>query len=379
METPNKPQTFEEFKKRREMKKPDFPKVVTDASILALCGEYVFDNWGICYVDYSEHDFSNCSLEAITKLCFSSSTKWPTLDKLPKGFNPQEILKQFTTTNEGVKNLHNQGINGEGITIAVLDSGFQGQNHIEFENTELIRCTIDDEESLEYHFHMEDVLAKLCGKNLGIAPKVKVLYYECSTDDDDSESINKALKDILRRIEQGENIRIVNRSGPFSRCDEHLKYEKENFELVKILRSKNCEVIYSEIFGQNFFCCGTTFLNKDNNINQYQPASFLNAKFKEETKNCINILCSGRTIPEFCTTDGYKYEVVDCFSWTIPQGCGYYALCLQVNPNLTFKKFTEACQISSDISSSGLHVLNAERLIKCVKEQINTEECVKNL
>ena len=375
MEIPNKPQTLEEFNERREMKKPNLPKIVSDESILALRGEYMFDNWGICYIDFSDYDFSNCSLETMTKLCFSSSTKWPTADKLPKGFNPQEILKQATTTNEDVKNLHKKGINGEGITVAVLDSGFQGQNHIEFENAELIKCTLDNEETLEYHFHMEDVLSKLCGKNLGIAPKVKVLYYECSTDYEDSESINKALKDILRRINQGENIRIVNRSGPFSRGDEPLKYEKENLELVEVLRSKNCEVIYSDLFGEKFFCCGTSFLNKENDINQYEPASFLNAKYKEKTKSCINILCSGRTIPEFCTTDGYKYEVVDCFSWTIPQGSGYYALCLQINPNLTFKQFTDVCQRSCDISSSGLNVLNAQRLIENVKLLTN-EKCL---
>lgn len=373
MDSPNKPQTLKEFNERRNMKKPNLPKIVTDENILSLCGEYNFDNWGICYLDFSDYDFSNCSLETMTKLCFSSSTKWPASDKLPHGFNPSEILKQATTTSESVKRLHNQGITGEGITVAVLDSGFQGQNHIEFENAELIKCTLDDEESLEYHFHMEDVLAKLCGKNLGIAPKVKVLYYECSTDYEDSESINKALKDILRRIEQGENIRIVNRSGPFSRGDEPLKYEKENFELVEILRNKSCEVVYSNIFGENFFCCGTTFLNTENDIDQYKPASFLLPKYKEQYKNSINILCSGRTIPEFCIADGYKYEVVDCFSWTIPQATGYYALCLQINPNLTFKQFAELCKRSCDESSNGLKVLNAERLIENVNEE---EKCL---
>ena len=369
MDRPNKPQTLEEFSERRNMKRPILPKVVTDESIFALQGNYMFDNWGICYLDFSEYDFSKCSLEAMSKICFSSSTKWPNKNKLPKGFIPQEILKKSTTTNQHVKNLHASGITGKGITVAVLDSGFQGQNHVEFENANLVKCTIDRQEELEYHFHMEDVLAKLCGKNLGIAPDVKVLYYEVSTEKDDSESINSALKDVLKRIDNGENIRIVNRSGPFTRGDEPMQYEKENFELVDRLRSKNCEVICSDFFGENFFCCGTTFLNDNDDINKYEPASFLNEKFKEKSKNSINILCAGRTIPEFCIPNGYKYEVVDCFSWTIPQASGYYALCLQINPHLTFEQFTELCKISCDISTSGLHVLNGEKLIENVKER----------
>ena len=361
-------QTYSDFSLKRINKKPALPQNVTDKDINNLVGNYLFNNWGVCYLDLRDYDFSNCSLDAMTKLCFSSSTQWPTIDKLPNGFNPKEILKQSSTTNKNVINLHNIGINGEGISVAVLDSGFQGQNHVEFENAKLTKCTIDSEETIEYHFHMEDVLAKLCGKSLGIAPNVNVLYYECSTEDDDSESINKALKDILKRIDQGENIRIVNHSGPFLGGDEPLKYEKENLELVEILRSKNCEVVFSDIFGENYFCCGTTFLNEKDNIDDYQPASFLNEKYKEQTKQLVNVVCSGRTIPEFCTNYGYKYEVVDCFSWTIPQICGYYALCLQINPNLTFKQFTELCKTSCDVSSCGLNVLNAEKLIQNVKK-----------
>lgn len=369
----NKPQTLTEFNERRKMKKPNLPIIVTDESIQALCGDYVFDVWGISYMDFRDYDFSTCSLTAMTKLCFSSSTIWPSKDKLPNGFNPQEVLINATTTNKSVKKLHSQGITGKGITVAVLDSGFQGHNHIEFENAILERCTIDNEESLEYHFHMEDVLAKLCGKNLGIAPNVKVLYYEVSTEKDDSESINKALKDILNRIENGENIRIVNRSGPFTRGEVSMLFEKENLELVEILRSKNCEVINSDTFGDNnFFCCGTTFLNQDDSIEEYSPASFLNQKFKEKSKSCVNILCSGRTVPEFCTTTGYKYEVVDCFSWTIPQASGYYALSLQINPYLTFNDFTNLCEKSCDTCSSNLRVLNPEKLIKNVK--LNTQQ-----
>ncbi|MBP3619954.1 MAG: hypothetical protein J6J24_04775 [Clostridia bacterium] len=362
------------------MKKPDLPKVVTDESILALCGEYMFDNWGICYVDYSEYDFSNCSLEAMTKLCFSSSTKWPTLDKLPKGFNPQEILKQFTTTNEGVKNLHNHGINGEGIAIAVIDNRFQGENHIEFVNANLIKYTLSNAEIGDYHFHMEDVLAKLCGKNLGIAPKSKILYYEVSDEEDCSLDVLNALKNIKTRILNGEKIRIINYSYSLTDDDNPFIYQQECIKLVEELKQLNCELVDSTRFGEQFFCCGTNFLNAKDEIDDYNPASFAKGKpYENKVKDKINILCSGRTIPEFCTINGYKYESIDCFSWTIPQVVGYYALCLQVNPNLTFKEFTELCQKSCDISSSGLNVLNAERLIKCAKEQISTEECVKNL
>ena len=119
-------ETFENFSNRRKQKAPRLLKLVTNESINSLVGNYTFDNWGVAYLDLSEYDFSNVSLETMTELCFSSSTIWPDKDKLPKGFNPIEILKRCTITNDAIELLHNKGIDGSGITIAVIDNRFQG-------------------------------------------------------------------------------------------------------------------------------------------------------------------------------------------------------------------------------------------------------------
>lgn len=359
-------ENFENFSNRRKVKAPNIPSIVTNESINDLVGDYLFDNWGVSYLDLSEYDFSNVSLETMTKIAFSSSTIWPDKDKLPKGFNTSEILMECTTTNEQVIKLHKQGITGEGVTVAVIDSGFQAENHVEFKDAFLERCTLNND-NIDYHFHMEDVLSKLCGKNLGIAPQSKVLYYEIDFAEDDSKYVHDALMDILKKVENGEKIRAVSCSFSMTNYDRPFEYEKENFEIIKQLKQKGCEVISSDMFGDKFFCCGTTFLNKKDDINLYNPASFLDEEFKEKTKKCNNILCSGRTIPEYCSNDGYKYEVVDCFSWTIPQGVGYYTLCLQVNPKLTFEEFTVLASNNCDVSNQGLNVFNIEKLISKIQ------------
>lgn len=360
------------FASKRKNKLKSIPTVITDDYILSMLNDNSFANWGFSYLDLSDKDLSNVSLEVLSKVAFSSTTIWPSQSKLPKSFNPQGILKHTTTTNEGVKNLHNQGIDGEGIAIAVIDNRFQGENHIEFENANLIKCTLNNAEIGDYHFHMEDVLAKLCGKNLGIAPKSKVLYYEVSDEEDCSLDVLNALKDIKTRILNGEQIRIINYSYSLSDDDNQFKFQQECMKLVEELKQLNCELIDSTRFGEQFFCCGTTFLNIEDEIDYYTPASFAKGKpYESKVKDKINILCSGRTIPEFCTTDGYKYEAIDCFSWTIPQCVGYYTLCLQINPDLTFDQFTEVCQMSGETSSSGLHILNAERLNANIKLNMN--------
>ena len=138
-------ETFENFSNRRKVKAPNIPSIVTNESINDLVGDYLFDNWGVSYLDLSDYDFSNVSLEVMTKLCFSSSTIWPDKDKLPKGFDPSKILMECTTTNEQVIKLHKLGITGEGITVAVIDSGFQAENHVEFKDAFLERCTLHND------------------------------------------------------------------------------------------------------------------------------------------------------------------------------------------------------------------------------------------
>ena len=363
-------ETFENFSNRRKQKAPSLPKVVTNESINSLVGDSSFDNWGVSYLDLSEYDFSNVSLETMTKLCFSSSTIWPDKDKLPKGFNPSEILEKSTRTNDLVKSLHNKGIDGSGITIAVIDNRFKGDKHIEFEGANITRCTLDGAEIINYHFHMEDVLAKLCGKNLGIAPKIKVLYYEVSDEEDCSYDVMNALENIKDRIIRGEKIRAINYSYSLTDEDAPFKYQQECIALSRELSQLGCELIDSTRFGEDFFCCGTSFINQEDNVECYNIASFAkNKPYKDKVKEKINILCSGRTILEYCSNTGYKYEVVDCFSWTIPQCVGYYALCLQGNPKLTFKEFTKLSYNSCDVSSNGLRILNIEKLIKKIQLQ----------
>ena len=181
-------QKLSDFIIKRKNRLQNIPTFITDDYLLSILNDNSFANWGFSYLDLSDKDLSSVSLEILSKVAFSSTTIWPTQYKLPKGFNPQIILNYTSTTSNTVINLHNQGINGEGIAIAVIDNRFQGENHIEFENANLIKCTLSNAEIGDYHFHMEDVLAKLCGKNLGIAPKSKVLYYEVS-DEEDSERV----------------------------------------------------------------------------------------------------------------------------------------------------------------------------------------------
>ena len=365
---------FADIKNKREEKSLIKNKKTKSDDINGLIGNWGFDNWGVSYLDLSKCDFSNLSLNDLTHLSFSTSTIWS--DKLPNGYNPNEILKNSIKVEENVKKLHEMGINGEGVTIAVIDSGFQAENHIEFKGANLVRATVCKKEDIEYHYHMENVLCKLCGQNLGSAPKANVLYYE--TGNGEGEEYNKeiidVLEDVLKRIKSGEKIKAISCSFSIDDSIYSDEYRKKTEDLIRKINNEGCCIIDSDFFGCDFFCCGTTFLNDNLDIDEYHLASFLNKNFDLIKKKC-NILCSGLAVLEYCNDKGYKYEVVDCFSWTIPKLVGMYALCAQVKPNITFDEFVEISKKCCDTNSDGVNVMNINKVVESL---VNENKKVKS-
>lgn len=355
---------LENYSVKRKYKFEKLDNPVSKRCLYTNVGNYTFDNYGVSYLDVSNYDFSNLNLKDMSHIAFSSTTKWPGANNLPEGFNPGTILKEATTCGEDFKKLHKQGITGEGITVAVIDSSFQGGDHDEFKEARLVKATLNNAVLDDWcHFHMECVLSKLVGKNLGVAPDCKVLCYEVNTEEDNSEEVVKCLNDIKRRLNEGERVSAVCISASI---EEYYSFYKEYCLLVRELSIMGCEVVDSERFGEHFFCCGASFVDND-----YKEASFIDSYSSGLKKVCndkVNFVCSGRAIPEFCNDNGYKYEVIDCFSWCVPQAVGLYALCLSQIKLLSWEMFVVVCKKTSFVNKKGIRIVNPVKVIEIVKQ-----------
>lgn len=355
--------TLEKFKECIQI---DFPNIITNEWLdkIEETDNQLYDmisRWGFCYKDMSKHDLSNLDINHLNKLTFNSSTIWPSADKMPKDFNPQKLLEERKNPMMGIMDLHNKGITGKGVIVATIDSGYQGIEHVEFAGSKI--KAIDVCENPEYHFHAEGVLANLCGQNVGIAPEVKVYHYNTQIGGSKRDlTILKALKDILNKVENGINIRAVNISGAL--CD-NKELKSKVINIVEKLESYNCEVIDSAIFGK-------TFTNVEYGINSdiknKEDVDFAKWANKDHDLKKVGIVCGGKVVPEFCNNDGYKYEQESCYSWTIPQAVGLYALCLQVNKNLTWKDFENMAKESAITNEKGIKVVNPKGIVKLAEK-----------
>lgn len=78
------------------------------------------------YTDYVNYDLSyrdlRSSLEELLLVNFSSRTKWPEQEYLPNGFDPELVLEFGKNPGLGIRELHQEGITGQGVGIALIDT-----------------------------------------------------------------------------------------------------------------------------------------------------------------------------------------------------------------------------------------------------------------
>mgnify|MGYP002802542346 CR=1 FL=1 len=333
-----------------------------------------FSHFGVCYRDLRDCDLSKLDKSHLKKLAFNSSTIFPSADKLPSDFNPKEILLNGKNPMLGIKDLHASGIDGRGITVAVIDFGFQDSGHVEFagSNIEVVDLFGDT----DYHFHADGVLSNLCGQNIGVAPKAKVYHY--NTYQGHGEKVDKAtlkiLSDILDKVKSGIKIRVVNISAPLSRDsrllgqnmpdEQRLKLkeeiEKPFLSIIEQLKTLGCEVVSSERFSQTFSCCDVDFSTK-----KLDKPEWL--KTKRAYSDFVCFVSGGRVIPEFTSKDGYEYETTGAYSWTIPQAIGMYCLALQENNNLTWEDFAKICKDTSTLQD-GVRLASPKQIIEKARQ-----------
>ena len=115
---------------------------------------------------------------------FDSLTQWPRPEKLPEGFDPKKLLEEGKNPGLGIRSLHEEGINGKGIGIAILDQPLL-LGHEEYKDR-LIRYDASStywryNDTIAYwmtpKMHGPRAISIAVGKTCGVAPGAFVFYY----------------------------------------------------------------------------------------------------------------------------------------------------------------------------------------------------------
>ena len=325
--------------------------------------------------DLSEENFSNVSIDVLQTIEFDTETIWPEKEKMPKNFNPEKLLEESKNPGLGIKELHEQGITGQGVAVAIIDQKLD-IGHPEYNDSIVDYVEYDEEvEKDGIGIHGPAVASLLVGKDCGVAPGAKLVYkaVPCGRN---FLPYAKSLKNIIednKNVPQNEKVRVVSCSIGYM-LD---KPEPGLDEWVDTLgKAKEAGIFVIDTEGDQIgipFGCGGSPGNKDD-FESYLPWLEKGSEEQnEERKKEIIIPSDYRTMASSCNKEGqYMYNGKGGASWSVPYLAGLFALILQVNPNIKREEIAEIINESAVVNKKGLRIVNPKGIIDLTRERIRS-------
>lgn len=329
----------------RKPSAPDFSYFhsdpITDLSILEKAP--VTNEVDLRSADLRKLDLTS-QFDTLKYATFDSKTQWPEL--LPKEFDIDKIIEYGKDPGLHIKELHDKGITGKGVGIAIIDQALL-VDHVEYKDQlklyEEIFC--QDEDAT---MHGAAVSSIAVGKNVGVAPDANLYYIAntCGTYKKNKEfefDYNQTAKCIDRIIEintllpENEKIRAISISLGF------ISTEKGYQEYVAAVnRALDANIltisVTSDFFnGDDFLGAGRDLLHDSNDENSYGPALFY-GNINEFGSN-LYVPIDSRCVASPTGINDYTFYADGGMSWGVPYVAGLYALACQVYPDITPAEF----------------------------------------
>ena len=312
------------------------------------------DSWQI---DLRSSDLTKLDLsESLDELFFAnydSKTQWPASDMMPANFDWQKIMKIGKDPGLGIRALHEQGITGKGVGIAIIDQTLL-VDHIEYKNRIRVYEEAEDITGgwLQTAMHGAAVASIVVGENVGVAPQADLYFIAssmCSDGTYESNDYACLAKSVRRIIEineslpTGRKIRVLSISVGWG--SEGKGYD-EITAAVNEAKEAGIFVIsssLSETYGLNFHGLGRYPLADPNEFTSYEPGSWWQKYFYEDGLRAKTLLVpmDSRTTASPTGTEDYVFYREGGWSWSIPYLAGMYTLAVQVNPDITPEEFWE--------------------------------------
>jgi hypothetical protein len=277
---------------------------------------------------------------------FDSKTQWPAADKMPPAFDWQKIMEIGKDPGLGIRNLHDQGVTGKGVGIAIIDHTLL-VHHIEYKDRLCIYEEADEPagKMWEAQMHGPAVASIAVGQSVGVAPEAD-LYYIATEEFNDFSVCAEAIERIIeinKTLPEDRKIRVLSMSvgwGP-----QNMGYEK----ITKAVNEAKAEGIFvissnlSETDHLKFHGLGREPFADPDEFTSYGPGLFWEPYFfyQGSLSNTLLVPMDSRTTASPTGKEDYAYGRVSGWSWAIPYLAGMYALAVQVKPDITPEEFWE--------------------------------------
>lgn len=300
-------------------------------------------------VDYTNKDLSKYSAENIS---FDSGTLFPLdTNKWPANFNPYQIMETHKNPGLNVRNLHAQGIDGTGMSMAIIDQPLSPHNEY---NDNLVHY----EEFLVYSgqpgsMHGPAVASIAVGKTVGVAPKAKLYYFAADLADgkfENDETKSRTSKyyavaldkiiEINKTLPDNEKIVVVSVSAApgWSRDPEIWEKALEKAKQAGIFVTTTQ---LEQEYGLRDNGVYRFVSQEPDNFESYRQTNWQSGRNIpiETQRNTLCFPMDHRTTAAPNGINDYVHYASGGWSWMKPFEAGVYVLAKQVKPDITPEEF----------------------------------------
>ncbi|MEI6296620.1 MAG: S8 family serine peptidase [bacterium] len=345
--------------------------------------EKFMDLRGFTGKNLNDINFSNFSTEDLETCSFDTQTVWP--NKLPDSIKPKDIIEKGKNPGLGIRELHERGITGKGVNVAIIDQKLL-TDHEEYKDNLVFYEENKSMENIRPEFHGVAMSSLLIGKNCGVAPGSKLHYFAAENRQGVGnylENSRLALEKIISKNEtlpKREKVRLVSISTALlQRQDKGQNLEEEKIMKESIMRAENAgiNVIFmghiKETDGDFYFGKVGNNTEDKNDTDCYEIDLYSKETGEEPTteqkERNVYIPTEYRTKASFTGKNEYCYSGKGGGSSAAPYLVGVMALALQINPDLKKKEILEKIKLTSVTNKAGLRIINPKGLIELLEAE----------
>lgn len=301
-------------------------------------------------VDLRADDLTSLDLRALVQelllVQFDSNTSWP--PELPDSFSPQRVLEMGKNPGLGIRALHEHGITGRGVSVAIVDQTLL-VDHSEYGNRVALYEEIHNFDTAA-KAHGPMVASILVGKTTGVAPAADLYYIASShwnltitgiktTDYTWTAEAIERLLEINETLPPEKKIRVISISKEWSQGE--LGFDDV---IAAARRARDAGVMVVSVSIDKYYPFDYGGLGRDPLADPGQPDSYEAPLFTggfSPAENRLFVPIDSRTYASHAGSDVYTFERRGGYSHGAPYIAGLYALACQVKPEITPEQFWE--------------------------------------
>jgi hypothetical protein len=298
-------------------------------------------------VDLRGRDLSKldlrASLEDLMYADFDDSTVWPGLDRMPAAFDWQKIMELGKNPGLGVRRLHEKGITGRGVKVAIIDQPLL-VDHQEYAGRVRLYEEMDLQGRTAPAMHGAAVASIALGKTVGVAPEAELYYIARLGGSSCQARCIHRIVEANAQLPKDNKIRVLSMSKGWMPSDEGYK---EIMEEVQKAQAAGMLIVCTGgpylREGFDFSALGRSPLADPDVVESYEPGLFLAKYFwarpSSPSGKSFSVPMDSRTTASPGGIDQYVFYRIGGMSWAVPYVAGVYALAVQVDFAMTPERF----------------------------------------